>query len=153
LTTTAPAPGPLAELAGDTLVGKFARSESRAVAALKVSHVDDPSPAVRENAGWSFPGGPSTNGPCRPRPDSGAAISRISRPDGASGSRSRRSMGSVRVANGPLAVGDVGLRHVDGLRQAGEREAHDEEVGDSHRGDTDFGLRRRGDGSTDDAAE
>ena len=40
------------------LVGKFASSDARAVAALQASHANDPSPAVRKKAGWFTPGGP-----------------------------------------------------------------------------------------------
>ncbi|GAA3020347.1 hypothetical protein GCM10010519_56950 [Streptomyces lactacystinicus] len=39
------------------LVGRFARTEPRAVAALRASHDRDPSPAVRKKAGWYIPGG------------------------------------------------------------------------------------------------
>ncbi|MBD0691456.1 HEAT repeat domain-containing protein [Streptomyces sp. CBMA123] len=39
------------------LVGKFAHTDPRAVAALRASHAQDPSPAVRKKAGWYAPGG------------------------------------------------------------------------------------------------
>nr|WP_237282539.1 HEAT repeat domain-containing protein [Streptomyces fodineus] len=39
------------------LVGKFARSDARAAAALEQAHADDPSPAVRKKTGWCTPGG------------------------------------------------------------------------------------------------
>jgi HEAT repeat protein len=39
------------------LVGKFAHTDDRAVAALRTSQAQDPSPAVRKKAGWYAPGG------------------------------------------------------------------------------------------------
>ncbi|MFF3328168.1 HEAT repeat domain-containing protein [Streptomyces sp. NPDC002888] len=39
------------------LVGKFAHTDPRALAALEASHTEDPSPAVRKKAGWYTPGG------------------------------------------------------------------------------------------------
>ncbi|MFD9795848.1 HEAT repeat domain-containing protein [Streptomyces sp. NPDC059070] len=39
------------------LVGKFAHTHVRAVAALEASHTRDSSPAVRKKAGWYIPGG------------------------------------------------------------------------------------------------
>jgi hypothetical protein len=51
-------PDPHVRAMSAELVGKFARSEANAVAALRTSHVNDPSPAVRKKAGWFIPGGP-----------------------------------------------------------------------------------------------
>ena len=39
------------------LVGKFARTNGRAVTALETSRAQDPSPVVRKKAGWFAPGG------------------------------------------------------------------------------------------------
>ncbi|WP_145909474.1 HEAT repeat domain-containing protein [Kitasatospora viridis] len=39
------------------LVGKFAHTDARAVAALQACCAQDPSPAVRKKAGWYAPGG------------------------------------------------------------------------------------------------
>lgn len=39
------------------LVGRFVHTHTCAGAALKASHTDDPSPAVRKKAGWFMPGG------------------------------------------------------------------------------------------------
>ncbi|MBG7704489.1 HEAT repeat domain-containing protein [Streptomyces sp. MC1] len=39
------------------LVGKFAHTDARAIAALRASHAQDASPAVRKKAGWYVPGG------------------------------------------------------------------------------------------------
>jgi HEAT repeat protein len=39
------------------LVGKFAHSDGRAVAALETARTRDPSPVVRKKAGWFAPGG------------------------------------------------------------------------------------------------
>ncbi|MFE7531216.1 HEAT repeat domain-containing protein [Kitasatospora sp. NPDC057542] len=50
-----PDPGVRARAA--ELVGRFAHAEARAVAALRASHAQDPSPAVRKKAGWYIPGG------------------------------------------------------------------------------------------------
>nr|WP_229913948.1 HEAT repeat domain-containing protein [Streptomyces capitiformicae] len=50
-------PDPQVRLRAAELVGKFAHSDARAVAALKASHTKDPSPAVRKKAGWYAPGG------------------------------------------------------------------------------------------------
>ncbi|MFG2697313.1 HEAT repeat domain-containing protein [Kitasatospora sp. NPDC048407] len=50
-------PDPQVRSRAAELVGKFARADARAVAALQVSHRQDPSPAVRKKAGWYIPGG------------------------------------------------------------------------------------------------
>lgn len=50
-------PDPLVRMMAAELVGKFAHSDARAVAALEASHTNDPSPAVRKKAGWFTPGG------------------------------------------------------------------------------------------------
>ncbi|GCB45051.1 HEAT repeat domain-containing protein [Streptomyces sp. NL15-2K] len=50
-------PDPHVRAMAAELVGKFAHSDARAIAALKASHVNDPSPAVRKKAGWFIPGG------------------------------------------------------------------------------------------------
>ncbi|MFL5993496.1 MAG: HEAT repeat domain-containing protein [Streptomyces sp.] len=50
-------PDPYVRAMAAELVGKFAHSDARAVAALKASHANDPSPAVRKKAGWFAPGG------------------------------------------------------------------------------------------------
>ncbi|MFE7594893.1 HEAT repeat domain-containing protein [Kitasatospora sp. NPDC057512] len=50
-------PDPLARAMAAELVGKFAHTDARAVAALRTSSVQDPSPAVRKKAGWFIPGG------------------------------------------------------------------------------------------------
>ncbi|WP_413098518.1 HEAT repeat domain-containing protein [Streptomyces sp. Inha503] len=52
-------PDPHVRAMAAELVGRFAHSDARAVAALKASHADDPSPAVRKKAGWFTPGGSS----------------------------------------------------------------------------------------------
>ncbi|MFI9244010.1 hypothetical protein ACIGXF_15775 [Streptomyces sp. NPDC053086] len=39
------------------LVGKFAHTDARTVAALQTCHAQDASPAVRKKAGWYLPGG------------------------------------------------------------------------------------------------
>ncbi|MGD3109553.1 HEAT repeat domain-containing protein [Streptomyces sp. YGL11-2] len=39
------------------LAGKFAHTAADALAALRTSHAQDPSPAVRKKAGWYIPGG------------------------------------------------------------------------------------------------
>ncbi|EST36291.1 HEAT repeat domain-containing protein [Streptomyces roseochromogenus] len=45
-------PDPHVRAMAAELVGKFARSDASAAAALQKSHVNDPSPAVRKKAGW-----------------------------------------------------------------------------------------------------
>ncbi|HZP54137.1 HEAT repeat domain-containing protein [Actinocrinis sp.] len=50
-------PDPRARAMAAELVGKFAHTEPRALAALQASRADDPSPAVRKKAGWYVPGG------------------------------------------------------------------------------------------------
>ncbi|KUN76359.1 HEAT repeat domain-containing protein [Streptomyces griseoruber] len=50
-------PDPQVRARAAELVGKFAHSDARAVAALRASHADDPSRAVRKKAGWFAPGG------------------------------------------------------------------------------------------------
>jgi HEAT repeat protein len=50
-------PDPQVRMRAAELVGKFAHTDARAVAALEASHADDPSPAVRKKAGWFTPGG------------------------------------------------------------------------------------------------
>ncbi|MFD8478334.1 HEAT repeat domain-containing protein [Kitasatospora sp. NPDC059673] len=50
-------PDPRVRARAAELVGKFARSDARALAALQTSHGQDPSPAVRKKAGWFIPGG------------------------------------------------------------------------------------------------
>ena len=50
-------PDPHVRARAAELVGKFAHSDARAVAALTASHANDPSPAVRKKAGWFTPGG------------------------------------------------------------------------------------------------
>ncbi|MFD8722928.1 HEAT repeat domain-containing protein [Streptomyces sp. NPDC059629] len=50
-------PDPHVRAMAAELVGRFAHSDPRALAALKVSHANDPSPAVRKKAGWFTPGG------------------------------------------------------------------------------------------------
>lgn len=45
-------PDPHVRAMAAELVGKFAHSDARAVAALRASHTNDPSPAVRKKAGW-----------------------------------------------------------------------------------------------------
>ncbi|MFJ8142765.1 HEAT repeat domain-containing protein [Streptomyces sp. NPDC096013] len=50
-------PDPHVRAMAAELVGKFAHSDARAVAVLKASHANDPSPAVRKKAGWFTPGG------------------------------------------------------------------------------------------------
>ncbi|MER6566150.1 HEAT repeat domain-containing protein [Streptomyces sp. NPDC001093] len=51
-------PDPHVRAMAAELVGRFARSDARAAAALLASQADDPSPAVRKKAGWYAPGGP-----------------------------------------------------------------------------------------------
>ncbi|MGW2646251.1 HEAT repeat domain-containing protein [Streptomyces sp. NPDC001393] len=66
-------PDPHVRAMAAELVGKFARLDARAAAALKDSHSHDPSPAVRKKAGWYTPGGPiyeRTPSPRSPRTDS-----------------------------------------------------------------------------------
>ncbi|MEX1652077.1 HEAT repeat domain-containing protein [Streptomyces pseudovenezuelae] len=82
--TCAPGPGQVLEpairhLASDPdahvraraaeLVGRFAHSDARAVAALQASHAKDPSPAVRKKAGWFIPGGTVYERSARLSPD------------------------------------------------------------------------------------
>ncbi|MGW7446009.1 HEAT repeat domain-containing protein [Kitasatospora sp. NPDC054795] len=50
-------PDPQVRSRAAELVGRFARAEERAVAALRACHERDPSPAVRKKAGWYIPGG------------------------------------------------------------------------------------------------
>ena len=50
-------PDPQVRMRAAELVGKFAHTDERAVAALTATHVGDPSPAVRKKAGWYTPGG------------------------------------------------------------------------------------------------
>lgn len=50
-------PDPQVRMRAAELVGKFAHTDTRAVAALRACQVDDPSPAVRKKAGWYAPGG------------------------------------------------------------------------------------------------
>ncbi|MGW2419543.1 HEAT repeat domain-containing protein [Streptomyces sp. NPDC001709] len=50
-------PDPHVRAMAAELVGKFARSDARAAAALSRSHANDPSPAVRKKSGWFTPGG------------------------------------------------------------------------------------------------
>ncbi|WAU81400.1 HEAT repeat domain-containing protein [Streptomyces sp. Qhu-G9] len=50
-------PDPHVRAMAAELVGKFTHSDARALAALKASHANDPSPAVRKKAGWFTPGG------------------------------------------------------------------------------------------------
>ncbi|MGV9270448.1 HEAT repeat domain-containing protein [Kitasatospora sp. NPDC003701] len=50
-----PDPGVRARAA--ELVGKFAHADARAIAALRASCAQDPSPAVRKKASWFIPGG------------------------------------------------------------------------------------------------
>ncbi|MER6130280.1 HEAT repeat domain-containing protein [Streptomyces sp. NPDC001795] len=50
-------PDPHVRAMAAELVGRFARSDARAVAALKTSEDNAPSPAVRKKAGWFAPGG------------------------------------------------------------------------------------------------
>ena len=51
-------PDPRVRASAAELVGKFAHSDARAVAALQACQAGDPSPAVRKKAGWYAPGGP-----------------------------------------------------------------------------------------------
>ncbi|MFF4014988.1 HEAT repeat domain-containing protein [Streptomyces sp. NPDC001843] len=50
-------PDPHVRAMAAELVGKFAHTDARAVTALKASHAQDPSPAVRKKSGWYTPGG------------------------------------------------------------------------------------------------
>ncbi|MFF2614272.1 HEAT repeat domain-containing protein [Kitasatospora sp. NPDC058046] len=50
-------PDPRARAMAAELVGKFAHTDAGAVAALRRSSAQDPSPAVRKKAGWFIPGG------------------------------------------------------------------------------------------------
>lgn len=50
-------PDPQVRMRAAELVGKFAHTDARAVAALQASRAEDPSPAVRKKAGWYAPGG------------------------------------------------------------------------------------------------
>ncbi|MEU9125368.1 HEAT repeat domain-containing protein [Streptomyces sp. NPDC048506] len=50
-------PDPHVRSTAAELVGKFAHTDARAIAALRASHTQDPSPAVRKKAGWFTPGG------------------------------------------------------------------------------------------------
>ncbi|MFF4923530.1 HEAT repeat domain-containing protein [Kitasatospora sp. NPDC001261] len=50
-------PDPQARAMAAELVGKFAHTDARAVAALRTASAQDPSPAVRKKAGWFIPGG------------------------------------------------------------------------------------------------
>ena len=50
-------PDPQVRMRAAELVGKFAHTDARAVAALQACHAEDPSPAVRKKAGWYAPGG------------------------------------------------------------------------------------------------
>ncbi|WP_460072327.1 HEAT repeat domain-containing protein [Streptomyces sp. YKOK-I1] len=50
-------PDPQVRSRAAELVGKFAHSDARAVAALQASHAHDPSRAVRKKSGWYAPGG------------------------------------------------------------------------------------------------
>ena len=50
-------PDPHVRAMAAELVGKFAHFDARAVAALRASHANDPSRAVRKKAGWFTPGG------------------------------------------------------------------------------------------------
>ncbi|WP_380282037.1 HEAT repeat domain-containing protein [Kitasatospora purpeofusca] len=50
-------PDPRVRAMAAELVGKFAHTHARAVAALQTSCAQDPSPAVRKKAGWFVPGG------------------------------------------------------------------------------------------------
>ncbi|MEU1179961.1 HEAT repeat domain-containing protein [Streptomyces sp. NPDC005820] len=50
-------PDPQVRARAAELVGKFAHSDARAAAALRASHANDPSRAVRKKAGWYAPGG------------------------------------------------------------------------------------------------
>jgi HEAT repeat protein len=51
-------PDPHVRAMAAELAGKFAHTETRALAALQTSHTQDPSPAVRKKSGWYVPGGP-----------------------------------------------------------------------------------------------
>ncbi|MER7844923.1 HEAT repeat domain-containing protein [Kitasatospora sp. NPDC096077] len=50
-------PDPAVRARAAELVGRFAHTDPRAVAALEAAHGGDPSPAVRKKAGWYAPGG------------------------------------------------------------------------------------------------
>ena len=50
-------PDPHVRAMAAELAGKFTHSDARALAALKASQAEDPSPAVRKKAGWFTPGG------------------------------------------------------------------------------------------------
>ncbi|MFC3572940.1 HEAT repeat domain-containing protein [Streptomyces yaanensis] len=50
-------PGPHARAMAAELIGEFAHSDARALAALKASHANDPSPAARKKARWFTPAG------------------------------------------------------------------------------------------------
>ncbi|MEU9170592.1 HEAT repeat domain-containing protein [Streptomyces sp. NPDC048420] len=60
-------PDPRVRMRAAELVGKFAHTDGRAVAALEASRAGDPSPAVRKKAGWYAPGG-SIHRRTAPRP-------------------------------------------------------------------------------------
>ncbi|MFB7616337.1 HEAT repeat domain-containing protein [Kitasatospora sp. NPDC056181] len=51
-------PDPGVRATAAELVGRFSRTDARAVAALQTSHAQDPNPALRKKAGWFIPGGP-----------------------------------------------------------------------------------------------
>ncbi|MFC4033455.1 HEAT repeat domain-containing protein [Streptomyces polygonati] len=50
-------PDPRARAMAAELVGEFAHSHAVALAALRTSRAQDPSPAVRRKTGWFIPGG------------------------------------------------------------------------------------------------
>ncbi|WP_405152105.1 HEAT repeat domain-containing protein [Sphaerisporangium sp. NBC_01403] len=50
-------PEPKVRMRAAELVGKFAHTDVRAVAALEAAHTSDPSPSVRKVSGWYAPGG------------------------------------------------------------------------------------------------
>ncbi|MFF3915988.1 HEAT repeat domain-containing protein [Streptomyces sp. NPDC001852] len=72
-------PDPHVRARAAELVGKFARSDARAAAALKESRTNDPSPAVRKKAGWYAPGGPIYERTPPLRADSGNGSAHSSR--------------------------------------------------------------------------
>ncbi|WP_245204243.1 HEAT repeat domain-containing protein [Kitasatospora sp. RG8] len=51
-------PDPGVRATAAELVGRFSRTDARAVAALQTSHAQDPNPVVRKKAGRFIPGGP-----------------------------------------------------------------------------------------------
>ncbi|MFI6155616.1 HEAT repeat domain-containing protein [Kitasatospora sp. NPDC051170] len=50
-------PDPQVRLRAAELAGKFAHVDDRALAALRTSQAEDPSPAVRKKVSWYLPGG------------------------------------------------------------------------------------------------